>query len=44
MKKQKNYQSRLIEFEAAKRRLEERELTPDEYEQEVRRLATAYGI
>ena len=39
-----DYQNRLREFEYKKQQLQYRELTPREYEAELRRLAAAYGI
>lgn len=39
-----DYRNRLREFESKKRELDYRDLTPQEYQQEVRRLAAAYGI
>ena len=40
----KSYETRLREFEAAKRLLMYKELTPSQYEREVRKLAMKYGI
>ena len=39
-----DYKNRLLEFESKKRELEERALTPEEYQKEIRRLAAAYGV
>lgn len=45
MKKRKNdYQSRLREYEAECKNLQYKDLTPVEYEQEIKRLAMMYDV
>lgn len=38
------YNERLKQFEQAKRELDNRELTAEEYQQEIRRLALIYDV
>lgn len=40
----KDYQTRLREFEAEKRLLDYQDLSPKDYQQEIRKLAAKYGI
>lgn len=45
MKKEyKNYQDRLLEYEADKRKLQEKNLTSKEYEEEIRKLIEKHRI
>ena len=44
MKKNKQSDNPYLEYEAEKRKLRERDLTPEEYEIEIRRIADESGV